>query len=254
MINPINEIIMGSSDIALFIDKQLYGRRFCSASITYDICLFSKRYYDPVANLMQSYTLHSFSKHYRKLLFTIDITKIQRKYSDIFYGIASNESYFIAGDSNVLHQWCGGNLIGKRFGMNCVYELEDRTKLLPIFINRFMKAEFQALWEEQKEYGVGYSLFNEEEIIKIAREGDSGELFSALFDCGDISRHANEDGADLALSNIIGSKPGVSYDMLDRIYRKSNLYNDDPSRWDNLAYRDRTIRNSLGRYYQFQSV
>lgn len=87
------------------------------------------------------------------------------------------------------------------------------------------------------------------EIIEKIRQSKNGELFSVLFDRGDISRYKDDDSkADLALCGMFAFWFNKDARKMDEAFRASALYRDD--KWDKMhsptqTYGEMTIEKAI---------
>lgn len=87
------------------------------------------------------------------------------------------------------------------------------------------------------------------------------EKFIDLFEKGDTSRYFSESEADLALCNLIAFRAGPSPELIDEVYRQSQLYRNKWERegyrnkWERDDYREITIDKAIdgcnGNFYKY---
>lgn len=79
-------------------------------------------------------------------------------------------------------------------------------------------------------------------IINLLRSQKSHKKFDKLFDKGDFKDYGSQSEADLALCSIIAYRAGNNPDLIDKVFRKSNLYRD---KWNRDDYRTETIKKAI---------
>lgn len=79
-------------------------------------------------------------------------------------------------------------------------------------------------------------------MIASLRRQKNGEKFSRLFDQGDLSGYGSQSEADLALCSLIAYRAGDNPELIDAVFRSSQLYRDI---WEREDYRSETIRKAV---------
>lgn len=89
-------------------------------------------------------------------------------------------------------------------------------------------------------------------VIQGLKSQKNGKKFIRLFEKGDISGYFSESEADLALCNLIAFRAGPSPEIIDEVFRKSQLYR---KKWERDDYRERTIEKAIegcnGNFYKY---
>jgi len=80
------------------------------------------------------------------------------------------------------------------------------------------------------------------DVIASLRRQKNGEKFIRLFDQGDLSGYGSQSEADLALCSLIAYRAGDNPELIDAVFRSSQLYRD---KWEREDYRTETIRKAV---------
>lgn len=122
--------------------------------------------------------------------------------------------------------------------------IADGTKLLPFLLDFFGKGISQQE-ESNANTPPADNMPPVDEIPALIRNSKSGELFTRLFDNGDISAYGNdESSADMALMNLLPFWTGGNADKMEQVFSLSKLAERD--KWQNRPdYRKRTIQAAL---------
>lgn len=98
-------------------------------------------------------------------------------------------------------------------------------------------------------------------VIQGLKSQKNGKKFIRLFEKGDISGYFSESEADLALCNMIAFRAGPSPELIDEVYRQSQLYRNKwecegyRNKWERDDYREITIDKAIegckGKFYKY---
>ena len=101
-------------------------------------------------------------------------------------------------------------------------------------------------------------------VIQGIKRQKNREKFIDLFEKGDTSRYFSESEADLALCNLIAFRAGPSPELIDEVYRQSQLYRNKWERegyrnkWERNDYREITIDKAIegykGKFYKYYNM
>lgn len=80
------------------------------------------------------------------------------------------------------------------------------------------------------------------DVVASLRSQKNGEKFTQLYDRGDISGYGSQSEADLALCSLIAYRAGNNPELIDSIFRTSQLYRD---KWEREDYRTETVRKAI---------
>ncbi len=98
-------------------------------------------------------------------------------------------------------------------------------------------------------------------VIQGLKSQKNREKFIGLFEKGDTSRYNSESEADLALCNMLAFRAGPNPELIDEVFRQSQLYRNKWKRegyrnkWERDDYRERTIEKAIegcnGNFYNY---
>ena len=156
--------------------------------------------------------------------------------------------------------------------INNMLNVSDMTDKLSIFLEKYMRKELYNGLDKKTAHGkikpeiaypsqnidaalldgevtqanadISHLCVNDvETILNKARNGKNGELFSALYDKGDLSGYnGDQSAADLALCRMLAFWFGKDETTIDEAFRRSALYRD---KWDRNDYRVATISSAI---------
>lgn len=96
---------------------------------------------------------------------------------------------------------------------------------------------------------------NANTVIQGIKSQKNREKFIALFEKGDTSKYNSNSEADLALCNMIAFRAGPNPELIDEVFRQSQLYRE---KWKRDDYREETIEKAIegcnGKYYKYYNM
>lgn len=105
---------------------------------------------------------------------------------------------------------------------------------------------------------------NANTVIQGLKSQKNGKKFFRLFEKGDISGYFSQSEADLALCNMIAFRTGPNPDLIDEVFRQSQLYRNKwehegyRNKWERDDYREITIEKAIegcnGKFYKYNKL
>jgi primase-polymerase (primpol)-like protein len=258
----------GSYDMALnnYLNGDFEGIGFAFANglengklnicgISFDKRFLHRKQANSIINLMQSYTERSHDGNHYVVILAVDPTRMPKHYESQLRiaGLHNVVKCSMSGNSNGFH-FLNVNKSIDRAGAPLAcwsYGVYDRTDAFKRFVRKYTRNEYTIIpMNTLKRIHMLTPDSTNDEIIQLGKEL-RGNLFTELYENGNTSLHANENGADMSLCHIFAAichHWDNAEERIDELFRTSQLYR-NRDKWDSdKKHRDRTIYKALHPY------